>query len=158
MCCFQYVLLFFVVDLCGRCYGVVVFVFIDQCVNIVVVDGVYYLYQIVNCSGIDGEIEFDLCGNFIVIGDCYFMYVIVKLVDFQMMGILFRDCLMYSGVDMFMGLFILLVIGNYGMLLMYMCVNEVEFVIVMCSLVQVYKVYIDIVLWQCCVELGVELQ
>lgn len=52
-----------------------------------------------------------------------------------MTGILFRDRLTYLGVDTFMGLFILLVIGNYGMLLTYTRVNEVEFAIVMCSLV-----------------------
>lgn len=65
---------------------------------------------------------------------------------------------MYLVVDMLVGFFILLVVGDYVVLLVYVGVDEVEFVVVVCGLVQVYKVYIDVVLWQCGVVLSMELQ
>ncbi len=44
-----------------------------------------------------------------------------------------------------MGLFILPVTGNHGMLLTHTRANEAELATAMCSLVQVHKVHIDTV-------------
>ena len=155
---FQHVLSFFAVDLCCRRHGVAAFVLIDQRVNIAVADGVHHLHQIANRPGIDGETELDLCGNFIAVSDRHFTHVIAKTADFQMTGILFRDRLTHPGADTLMGLFILPVTGNHGMLLTHTRANEAELATAMCSLVQVHKVHIDTVPRQRRVKLGVELQ
>lgn len=57
-----------------------------------------------------------------------------------------------------MGLFILPVTGNDGMLLTHTRADEAELTTAMCSLVQVHKVHIDAIPRQRRVKLGVELQ
>lgn len=124
------------------------FVFGDQCIDVCFGCCGYGFGQFVYVLGVDLYFEVQFGFGFVFFGYCYEVYVVVEVGEFEVMGgCEFGSC-MLLGVEFLLQLWVGCVFDDGFVGYFQVCLDVVEFLVVVCCLVEVYEVEVDVGLWQ----------